>query len=819
VNGHEFFRAAVKTIGEVLRMRLVFVAELVGEGTRLRPLAAWRDESGAGDAGLFDMPESDVSSGACSDLLRVDEPPRSLELGARLADRPELAGLAHVGAAVRRPGGEALGVLCALGERDVVVATDEWIIGIFAERAAVEVERARDEAALLARTAAQLRRQSALVELAQLRTTTLESALRTVLLVSARTLAVERASYWSLVEQGEAIECELLYVLGTGALTRGARLAAATYPAYFSALMTCLAIDASDALSDPRTSEFRVGYFDTFGIGAMLDVPVWRTGRLAGVLCLEHVGGKRMWSPEEQAFATSVGSMISTVLEASARTRAEERYRLVSQAIGETIREWDLETDVVSWNEALQVFGHPIDGDRGGTWWLERIHEDDRARVSAKLQSTFAGSAAAWTDEYRFVCGDATSAYVVDKGFITRDEAGRAIRMTGAMRDVTAAKALEQRVLIADRMASMGTLAAGVAHEINNPLSYVQGNLDYAIESLAAENLVDPELVMALEDARAGSLRVRDIVRDLKMFTRLDVQAKQPVDVESAVASAVAMAWNEVRHRAKLVRRAGNPPPVLATEARLSQVVLNLIVNAAQAIPEGATETNEVRVETGVADDGRVFIEVADSGSGIPYEVQRRIFDPFFTTKAVGHGTGLGLAICHSIVTELGGEITVDSRPDRGAIFRVLLAPTTERAPAPTVGSESYPTPLRRARILVVDDDTSVAVTVKRMLARQHEVVVAYGGRDALALLLEDPAFDVIVCDVMMPDISGVDVHAELTRRAPDLARKLVFMSGGAFTPMAGVFFATTPQPVIQKPFAPEELRLLLESFLSRDRS
>ncbi len=669
-------------------------------------------------------------------------------------------------------------------------------------------QRTVDDAELRARTETRLRHQSALVELAQLRATGLEAALRVILCVSARTLGVERSSYWSLVDQDEAIECEELYTLSDGKVASGGRLAATTYPTYFKALRTCLAIDATDAQSDPRTSEFRVGYFDAFGIGAMLDVPVWRGGRLVGVHCLEHVGGTRSWSPEEQAFAASVATSISVVLEAEARTRAEERYRLVSQATGEAVWEWDLRTDYIIWNEALRtVFGHTVDLEMcGGKWWIEHIHSCDRERVTSAIHAVIDGDTSAWSDEYRFARGDGSMAYVLDRGFVTRDETGRAIRMTGSMQDITARKALEERLLLADRMASMGTLAAGVAHEINNPLAYIKGNLDYVLETLAGETGLDPDVVLALEDAREGANRVRAIVRDLKMFSRAGAASKGPVDVEAVVTSSIAMAWNEIRHRARLVRRAGNPPPVLASEARLGQVVLNLVVNAAQAIPEGATEAHEIRVETGVAADGRVFIEVADTGVGITPETRRRMFDPFFTTKAIGDGTGLGLSICHAIVTELGGEIAVESDPGRGTTLRVLLAPATPVA-AVEAAPATRPAQSRAARMLVIDDDVSVGATVKRVFARDHDVEVCVGGAEALARLAGDQAFDIIICDVMMPDVSGMDVYGTLAAKAPELARRMIFITGGAFTPRAREFFATTTQPCIEKPFDREDLR------------
>ena len=200
------------------------------------------------------------------------------------------------------------------------------------------------------------------------------------------------------------------------------------------------------------------------------------------------------------------------------------------------------------------------------------------------------------------------------------------------------------------------------------------------------------------------------------------------------------------------------------------------------------------------------MIEIQDTGSGIPPEVLNRIFDPFFTTKDIGDGTGLGLSICHAIVTELGGEITVQSEPGRGATLRVLLAPATPVA-AVRAAPAAFPAAARSTRVMVIDDDVSVGATVKRVFARDHDVEVCVGGAEALARLALDQGFDAIICDVMMPDVSGMDVYGTLAATAPALARRMIFISGGAFTPRAREFFATTSQPCIEKPFDREELR------------
>ncbi len=270
-------------------------------------------------------------------------------------------------------------------------------------------------------------------------------------------------------------------------------------------------------------------------------------------------------------------------------------------------------------------------------------------------------------------------------------------------RDLTERRQTQARLMVADRMASLGTLAAGVAHEINNPLSYVVSNLQYASENLDARGeAAVTELKEAVDEALEGAQRVRVIVRDLKTFSRGDEARVGPVDVHRVLELAVNMSWNEIRHRARLVKAygaKGEVPLVFAHESRLGQVLVNLLVNAAQAIEEGAADRNEITITTGVDPSGRALIEVKDTGSGMSPEVLSRIFDPFFTTKPVGSGTGLGLSISQSLVAGFGGELLVESQQGRGTTFRVLLPMAELETPREVLRlvppySPSAPTPV-----------------------------------------------------------------------------------------------------------------------------
>jgi signal transduction histidine kinase len=384
-----------------------------------------------------------------------------------------------------------------------------------------------------------------------------------------------------------------------------------------------------------------------------------------------------------------------------------------------------------------------------------------------------------------------------------------------------ALKQSEASLIVADRLASVGRLAAGVAHEINNPLAYVVMNTSAALEDLQrampkADPLLRPgleEAAAALREARAGSERVRLIVRDLKLFSRVE-EARDPVDLVKVIESSIGIAWNEIRHRARLVKDLSPLPEVIASESRLGQVFLNLLVNAAQAIEPGAPEQNEIRVVTRREGD-RAVAEVRDTGTGIPQELRKRIFEPFFTTKPIGVGTGLGLAICHTIVSELRGELTVESNPARGTTFRVSLPiANLAQTKAAAVAQPSASPPAPRARLLVVDDEPAVGNAIRRALAAEHDVLAVTSGKAALALLERGEKFDAILCDLMMPEMSGMDLHEALGRVAPRLAQGMIVMTGGAFTGRAQQFLDRVPNQRVEKPFDVQSLRAVVRSAL-----
>jgi PAS domain S-box-containing protein len=388
------------------------------------------------------------------------------------------------------------------------------------------------------------------------------------------------------------------------------------------------------------------------------------------------------------------------------------------------------------------------------------------------------------------------------------------VYFAGIIRDLTERKKVEAQLMMADRMVAVGSLAAGVAHEINNPLAAILANLELALSDIeGSQSSFSPDLLTTLNeelrDARDAGERVRKIVRDLRIFSRSEQDLASSVDVESVMESSLRMAHNEIRHRAKVVRDYASVPPVLATESRLGQVFLNLVVNAAQAMVDGKANVNEVRVATRLEGD-RVIVEVSDTGPGIPPQVMKQLFTPFVTTKPAGIGTGLGLSICQRIITGFGGEIRAENVAGGGARFRIAL-PLATTAPVSSVRPPSRVSHApRRGRVLVVDDEPLVATVVSRVLSGEHEVVALNRAKDALDRVLAGEHFDVILCDLMMPELSGMDFYQQLREKKPAQVEDLVFITGGAFSPSARRFLDDVSNARLEKPFNPDHLRTLV---------
>ena len=447
---------------------------------------------------------------------------------------------------------------------------------------------------------------------------------------------------------------------------------------------------------------------------------------------------------------------------------------------------------------------------------IDHYHADDRAKVSADVGRAIEKQEP-FTFDLRIVRADGQIRRVHSTGRCEVDPAtGKTTAIFGVFRDVTEHEALRETLVQQARLVTTGTLAAGVGHEINNPLTYVGANIEFALGAVRALDERAPsaqtaELIEVLDEARDGAERIGKIVRGLRAFARENAPLV-PVDVHLAIEIAVNMAVHELRGRVDVTRDLREVPLVLGDESRLSQVFVNLLVNAAQSFVTADLERNRLVVRTTRLDDGRVAVDVEDNGAGIPEEVVPRIFDPFFTTKAIGQGTGLGLSISHSIVASLGGDITCHTEVGKGSTFRVVLVSAgdsrAEVKPRPRATSDAV-----GARVLVVDDDEAVLRAIARLLRPENEVVAVSDPHEALRLLESGERFDVILCDLMMPHLSGMELYNLVEARNPRTAERFVFISGGAIHEDVRAFLARVPNERHEKPFSQGTLRDIARRF------
>jgi signal transduction histidine kinase/CheY-like chemotaxis protein len=423
----------------------------------------------------------------------------------------------------------------------------------------------------------------------------------------------------------------------------------------------------------------------------------------------------------------------------------------------------------------------------------------------------------------------------------TLDAIAVGINMLGEELDDTAAsrreleaayRALQEtqaQLIHAGKLAAIGQLAGGVAHEINNPASYVA--MSHAVLArqvkrlrglLGEAGIVDGErgeiarllstMELALGDASEGMQRIRAVVRDLRTFSRMDDEAMDAVSLNEVVLAACNLARHEIRYRAELITELDDVPPVRGNRGRLGQVLMNLLVNAAQALPEGSEDEHHIRVATR-RDGGRAVLLVEDSGSGVPEHLRSRIFEPFFTTKPADIGTGLGLSLVAEIVRRHEGTIEVGVGQYGGARFEIGLPLFETGGQMLDAEPESTePPPSERARILLIDDDTMLLRSVQSLLEPEHDVVTALGGAHGLTILSRDKDFDVVLCDLLMPKVDGLAVYSVIERIAPQLAERVVFCSGGAVTRRSKEFLAQMKNRIIEKPLAHDVLLDVIES-------
>ena len=471
------------------------------------------------------------------------------------------------------------------------------------------------------------------------------------------------------------------------------------------------------------------------------------------------------------------------------------------------ITEIDLRTNTITWTDGVyRLYGwQPGEVTPAVETILTRVYPADVERVRTTLKRAVKGKPSGFL-EFRIVRPGGEVRTLQIRSRVIAGEDGTPARIVCATQDITEHRDTAARLVFTDRMSSVGALAGGVAHEINNPLAFISAHLELIGHEHGA--VLPPDAVTLLAETRVGVERIAAVVRGLQQFASSDESQRTSLDVQSVLDLAVQMVGNQLRHRARLVKAYTPLPQVVANQATLAQVFVNLLVNAAEAIDEGATERNEVLIATRTDAAGWAIIEIRDTGRGVPDAIKSQIFDPFFTTKPIGQGTGLGLSMCLGIVRSLGGEIGFTSAPGAGSVFRVALPPSAQPTRAAETSPPAVEQPVRRSRVLIVDDEVVFANALRRLLSRdRHEITIVTSGKDALARAQAGEKFDAILCDLMMPAMSGMELHAQLTACAPDLAARMIFLTGGAFSPAAKQFLTSVPNAWFEKPCELDTLR------------
>jgi len=671
--------------------------------------------------------------------------------------------------------------------------------------------RRRTEAEQRARLERSQRQQRAIVALAtreSVATAEFAPACRAITEAAAEALGVERVGVWLLDADGRKLRCVELYERTPRRHSAGLVLDSAAYPEYFAALRSERALDAHEARRDPRTACFRSVYLLPYGITSMLDAPVRLAGRLVGVICHEHVGPARRWQPDEVAFAGEMADQVAQALLHADRRRAEaERDRLFSLSIDMLcIAGFDgyLKQVNPAWSRTLgwdqaELLRRP---------WIELVHRDDQAATQAAVQRLRAGETVL-AFENRCQCRDGSYRWLSWNALPVPQEQ----LIFCVARDITEKLALEAQLRQAQKLEAVGQLAGGVAHDFNNILTAILGNVDLTVREIQAVYPGGGPAIDGMRQIERSALRASRLTRQLLAFSRRQLSQPQVLDLNRTLAEMEKMLQRLLTEDIRLtLDLAPDLKSVRADPGQIEQIVMNLVVNARDAMPHGGT----VRIWTAnvVLDDGHaaahagaqpgphVLLAVSDTGCGMDARTLEHIFEPFFTTKPPGQGTGLGLSTVYGLVKQAGGHVTVSSAPGRGTTFRIHLPALDAPAWSPSAAPPDDEAPGGTETILLCEDDEAVRQLAVQILAGAGYTVLATGcGDEALRLAAErNHGIDLLITDVILPDTNGRRLADALTAQSPQI--KTLFISGHTSEVIAHHGVLDEGIEFLEKPFA-----------------
>jgi len=518
--------------------------------------------------------------------------------------------------------------------------------------------------------------------------------------------------------------------------------------------------------------------------------------RWRGEIRLVQPGGAIRWvnamaAPNKDAHGRVIG-FVGTIDDITEKRSAElalreseERFKVVARAVSDVVWDWNLTEQNIWWSDGLPaLFGHTAAEIPDAAAWLRCIHPDDRDRVQQSIREKMAGSTE-WEAEYRFRRKEGTYAHVVARAQIMRDDRGEPVRMIGGMSDHTERKTLEAQFLRAQRMESIGTLAGGIAHDLNNVLTPIVLSLDLLKEDLDQ----NPHHLALLKTLQSSARRGADLVRQVLTFARGVEGQRVSVNVRSLLEELERIVRETFPRNLELTFSA--PPdlwPIIGDATHIHQVLLNLAVNARDAMPAGGPLSvladnvvlDRVRAGTALAAQpgSYVRVQIVDTGIGITRETRERIFEPFFTTKPPGKGTGLGLATVHAVVKSHRGFVEVESEPGRGTTFSVYL-PANPISAAGTRPPFAKSLPRGRGElILVVDDEEAIRLVADRILRdHNYRVLMASNGLEGRTLFeAHERELALVITDMMMPVMDGAALIQSIRARNLDL--KIIAASG-----------------------------------------
>jgi two-component system cell cycle sensor histidine kinase/response regulator CckA len=520
-------------------------------------------------------------------------------------------------------------------------------------------------------------------------------------------------------------------------------------------------------------------------------------------------------------------AIVVIVRDISQRKKAQESLRLSDENFQNIIRQMPDgvlikdENQVLFANESLaRMLEYKSAEELKGMPSLQLVHPDFRVISRERSAKLLAQGGSNPLCKFKMI-GKEGKVVDVETASLAVQYYGKKAIMA-VLRDMTLQNLMERQAVNNDKLATLGTLAAGVAHEVNNPLTYVMGNLTFLQEQVdEIKNRLEQkggldescrqiltEMSEEITDITQGSERIRDIVKGLKSFVRGNEEKAEKVDLNQALESAINMTFHVMKKKARLEKdMAVDLPTLTVNSGKLQQVFINLLVNAAQAIEGNSPSENKITVRTGRR-DGNLFVEVSDTGNGIPEENLPRIFDPFFTTKPVGEGTGLGLAVCNEIMRHYQGGLEVRSQVGKGTTFTVTLPLENGLCGAKAAAAEPL-AEKKLGRVLVVDDEPGNLDVISKSLKKDYEVLSALSGVEAMAILEKDgDPVDAIVSDINMPEMDGMTLYRTLSKVFPGMENKMVFITGGIFAEGVNEFLKSIPNYCLEKPFNQKDLRL-----------